>query len=197
MRLKLLRPDRVLVLCVLCVVGVHLTAGQTQIAKESSIDSIIEKKMSESGTVGLGAAIIVDKKVVWIKAYGYADKDNKVPFTPNTIINIGSISKTFTGVSLMQAVEDGRVSLDEDINKYLPFKVINPFLPNEKITLRNLSTHTSGITDRSPIYEKAYHYGADSPEPLEEFLRNYFKPNGKYYSKDNFLNVKIYIILRK
>ena len=190
MRLKLLRPDRVLVLCVLCVVGVHLTAAQTQIAKESSIDSIIEKKMSESGTVGLGAAIIVDKKVVWIKAYGYADKDNKVLFTPNTIINIGSISKTFTGVSLMQAVEDGRVSLDEDINKYLPFKVINPFLPNEKITLRNLSTHTSGITDRSPIYEKAYHYGADSPEPLGEFLKNYFKPNGKYYSKDNFLNVK-------
>ena len=95
MRLKLLRPDRVLVLCVLCVVGVHLTAGQTQIAKESSIDSIIEKKMSESGTVGLGAAIIVDKKVVWIKAYGYADKDNKVLFTPNTIINIGSISKTY------------------------------------------------------------------------------------------------------
>lgn len=94
--------------------GVHFTAAQTQIAKESSIESIIEKKMNESGTVGLGAAIIVNKKVVWIKAYGYADKDNKVPFTPNTIINIGSISKTFTGVSLMQAVEDRRVSLDED-----------------------------------------------------------------------------------
>ncbi len=90
----------------------------------------------------------------------------------------------------MRAVEDKKVSLDEDINKYLPFKVINPFLPNEKITLRNLATHTSGITDRSPVYESAYHYGGDSPEPLGEFLKNYFEPNGKYYSKDNFLNVK-------
>lgn len=190
MRLRLIRSNPFLVLGVLCVFGVLFTAAQTKSAKESSIDSIIEKKMNESGTVGLGAAIIVDKKVVWMKGYGYADKENKVPFTPNTIMNIGSISKTFTGVSLMLAREDRKVSLDEDINKYLPFKVTNPFVANEKITLRHLATHTSGITDRSPIYEKAYHYGHDSPEPLGEFLRNYFKPNGKYYSKDNFLNVK-------
>jgi CubicO group peptidase (beta-lactamase class C family) len=105
-------------------------------------------------------------------------------------MNIASISKTFTGVSLMRAIEDKKVSLDEDINQYLPFKVINPFRPNEKITLRNLATHTSGITDRSPIYEGVYHYGGDSPEPLGEFLKHYFEPNGKYYSRDNFLNVK-------
>jgi CubicO group peptidase (beta-lactamase class C family) len=188
MCLKLIRPERLFVLCVLCVFGVPFTTAQ--IAQESSIDDIIEKKMKDSGTVGLGAAIIVHKKVVWMKGYGYSDKENKIPFTPNTIMNIGSISKTFTGVSLMRAAEDGKLSLDEDINKYLPFKVINPFLPGEKITLRNLATHTSGITDRSPIYEKAYHYGGDSPESLGEFLKNYFTPKGKYYSKDNFLNVK-------
>jgi CubicO group peptidase (beta-lactamase class C family) len=105
-------------------------------------------------------------------------------------MNIGSISKTFTGVALMRAVQEGKLSLDEDVNRYLPFKVANPHFPEERITLRQLATHTSGITDRSPVYEGTYHYGGDSPEPLGEFLRNYFTPGGKYYSKDNFLNAR-------
>jgi CubicO group peptidase (beta-lactamase class C family) len=64
---------------------------------KASIDSFIEKKMNETGMVGIGAAIILNKKLIWMKEYGYADKENKIPFTPNTIMNIGSISKTFTG----------------------------------------------------------------------------------------------------
>ena len=106
-------------------------------------------------------------------------------------MNIGSISKTFTGVCLMKAVEDKKVSLDEDINTYLPFKVINPFFPNEKITLRNLATHTSGLADRSPFYaDSTYYYGGDSPMPLADFLKNYFEHGGKYYSQENFLKYK-------
>ena len=93
--------------------------------------------------VGVGAAIIVDKKLMWSRGYGYADLSRKKPFTPLTIMNIGSISKTFTGACMMHAVEEKQLSLDEDINSYLPFKVINPNFPNEKITLRNLATHTS------------------------------------------------------
>lgn len=159
-------------------------------ASRSYLDSFITENMKESGIVGLGAAIIVDKEIVWMKGYGYADRKNKIPFTPNTIMNIGSISKTVTGASLMHAVEEGLVSLDEDINSYLPFKVINPFFPAEKMTLRNLATHTSGITDRYEIYDSTYCFGGVTPEPLGDFLRNYFVPGGKYYSKDNFLNHK-------
>ena len=158
---------------------------------KTSIDSFIESKMIETGIVGIGASIIIDKKVVWTNGYGYADKEAKVPFTPSTIMNIASISKTFTGVCIMKAVEEGKVSLDEDINKYLPFKVINPNFLNEKITLRHLATHTSGLTDRSPFYgDSTYYYGGRKPEPLDEFLKNYFVQGGKHYSKDNFLNAK-------
>ncbi len=154
------------------------------------IDSFIEKKMGESGMVGVGAAIIINKELTWIKGYGFADKENRVPFTPNTVMNVGSITKTFTGVCLMRAIEEKRVALDEDINNYLPFKVINPFFPNEKITLRQLATHTSSISDRYPFYSRTYHYGGDSPEQLGDFLRNYFEPSGKNYAKDNFINNK-------
>jgi CubicO group peptidase (beta-lactamase class C family) len=90
---------------------------------------------------------------------------------------------------MMRAVQEGKLSLDEDINSYLPFRVINPHLPSERITLRHLATHTSSITDRQIVYADTYHYG-DAPEPLGEFLKGYFVPGGIHYSKDNFLSVK-------
>ncbi|MBX2951810.1 MAG: beta-lactamase family protein [Leadbetterella sp.] len=158
---------------------------------ETSIDKSIEKAMAETGIVGIGASVIIDKKVAWTKGYGYADKENKIPFSPSTLMNIASITKTFTGVCIMKAVEEGKVSLDEDINNYLPFKVINPYFPDEKITLRHLATHTSGLTDRSPVYgDSTYYYDGNKAEPLGEFLKNYFSQDGRYYSKDNFLNAK-------
>lgn len=90
----------------------------------------------------------------------------------------------------MRAVQDGKLSLDEDINKYLPFKVANPAFPNEPITLRQLATHTSSITDRGSVYAGAYHFGRDAPETLGDYLKDYFALDGKNYSKENFLNTK-------
>jgi CubicO group peptidase (beta-lactamase class C family) len=154
------------------------------------MDSFINQKMDASGIVGLGAAVFVNKELVWIKGFGYADKDKQIPFTPNTVMSIASISKTFTGALLMKAVEDGLVSLDEDINTYLPFKIVNPYFPNEKITLRQLATHTSSLADDYDVYDKTYRYGDEIPEDLGSFLKNYYMPNGKHYSKKNFLNNK-------
>jgi len=169
------------------VKGQQLPSIQNEIG---NLDSFIERKMKESGLVGMGAAIIADKKLVWSKGYGYADKDNGKLFTTNTIMNIGSTAKNFTGVCLMKAVEEKKLSLDEDINTYLPFKVVNPYYPAEKITLRNLATHTSSLADRNPFYGSTYNYDGGTVEDLGSFMRNYFDPKGKFYSKENFLNNK-------
>jgi CubicO group peptidase (beta-lactamase class C family) len=183
----------------IAAVAICLFSGQLAVAKQAqpsttgahdALDSFIAQRMDEAGIIGLGAAIIVDKKVAWMKGYGFADRERAVPYTPDMVMNIGSISKTFTGVALMRAVEDGKLSLDEDINSYLPFKVVNPHYPDEKITLRRLAIHTSGITDRWSVYKDTYHYSGDAPEPLGEFLKSYFVPGGTHYSKDNFLSVK-------
>jgi len=186
------------VISTIATVAIFLLAGQVTAGEQAqpsttsaahTIDSFIVKRMDEAGVMGLAAAIVVHKKVVWMKGYGFADKERAVPFTPDTVMNIGSISKTFTGVALMRAVQEGKLSLDEDINSYLPFKIINPHHPNDKVTLRQLATHTSGITDRWSVYKDTYHYGG-TPEPLGKFLKSYFVPGGRYYSKENFLNVK-------
>lgn len=155
-----------------------------------SIDRSIERQMQDAGIVGLGAAIIVNRRLVWTKGYGFADKGRALRFTEDTIMNIGSISKTITGAAVMRAVQDGKLSLDENINRYLPFRVTNPAFPHEPITLRQLATHTSSITDRGSVYAGAYHFGRDSAETLGEFLRDYFALDGRNYSKENFLNSK-------
>lgn len=156
----------------------------------TATDHSIEQRMNKVRIVGLGAAIIVNKEIVWERGYGFADKEREVPFTKDTIMNIGSISKTITGAALMRAVQDKKLSLDENVNRYLPFKVTNPHFPNAPITLRQLATHTSGITDRGPVYASAYRFGRDSPDALGDFLQDYFVPGARNYSEANFLASK-------
>lgn len=156
----------------------------------SALDVMVTKRMADSGMVGVAAAIIVDKKLVWMKGYGYADRERGTPFTPATVMNIGSISKTVTGTAMMLAVEEGKLSLDEDINAYLPFRVVNPYFPTVPITLRQLATHTSSISDRWAVYKDTYHYGGDSPVKLGDFLKNYFDKRGADYAEDNFVKHK-------
>lgn len=153
-----------------------------------ALDAAFEKHMGEGPIVGAGAAVLVDGKVVWTGGYGFADRDRAVPFTPDTVMNIGSISKTFTGAAMMRAVEEGRLSLDTDINTWLPFKVVNPHRPDAVITLRHLATHTSGIVDRLAVYRTTYHFDAAAPPPLGDFLDGYLVPGGKHYAPGNFLD---------
>ena len=189
MRSRHLQAIVVLAAAILWLAPVHAVEPARSEA-DAALDGLIEQQMTEAGMVGIGAAIIVDREVVWTKGYGFADKARGLPFTPDTAMNIASISKTFTGAALMRAVQEGKLSLDADINTYLPFKVVNPHFPDEPITLRQLATHTSGITDRRSVYQRSYHHGGDSPERLDAFLRGYFMPGGKDYAKDNFLAVR-------
>lgn len=153
---------------------------------EKNIDSLITHHLKQSKIAGIAGAIIVDNKVVWMKGFGYADIANKIPYTPNTIMNVASIAKTLTGVCMMRLVEENKLSLDEDINTYLPFSVSNPNFPNEKITLRMIATHSSSLADRYPFYESTYITGGDAKEALGSFLKNYFVKGGKYYTDSNF-----------
>ncbi len=156
-------------------------------AAVEDIDARIGTAMADAGLVGVGAAVIVDRRVVWSRGFGFADRQRGVLFTPDTTMNIASITKTVTGVAMMQAVQAGKLSLDEDINTYLPFKVVHPQFPGTRITLRQLATHTSGIDDRWSVYQRLYHWGGDSPEALGDFLRGYLVAGGKDYAADNFI----------
>lgn len=177
----------------LIAIAIALLPGHPALAEPETaagaepLDLRIEQQMAQAGIVGLAAAIIVDRKVAWMKGFGFADRARATPFTPDTVMNIASISKTVTGVALMRAVQDGKLDLDRDINAYLPFPVVNPHVPDAKITLRHLATHTSGIIDRQSVYEASYHQGGDAPQPLAAFLRSYLTAGEPLYAEANFL----------
>ena len=147
---------------------------------------VVEEKMASADLVGVGVAILLDGQIFWSRGYGHADRARGIPYTTATVQPIGSITKTITGIAMMQAVEDGRLDLDADINDYLPFRVVNPHAPDGRITLRTLATHTSGVIDSIPAYRQQYVHGGGPVEPLEDFLRSYLLPGGARYSPDNF-----------
>lgn len=147
-----------------------------------------ERQLRDAKIVGAGAAILLDRRLAWAKGFGHADADRTVAFTTDTVMNVGSIAKTVIGVAMLRAARDGRLSLDEDFNRHLDFRVANPHRPDARITLRHLATHTSGIRDRREVYSRLYHYGGDSPEPLGRFLAGYFTPGAKDHSPENFLD---------
>jgi CubicO group peptidase (beta-lactamase class C family) len=161
--------------------------GQKSVENLTRILSDLQRK---SDFPGFATAIVDEKGVRYEKGFGYADVKRKIPYTTETIQPIGSVSKTLIGIALMRAVENGELSLDADINDYLPFAVRHPRFPDEKITLRQLATHTSGIMDREEIYAKTYVQTKTNKEPLSGFLADYLTAKGKYYDSRNFAESK-------
>lgn len=113
------------------------------IALADKTDDIVNEAMSKWGTPGVSVAVIQNGKVVKLKGYGYANLEHKVKVTPNTIFQSGSVGKQFTASLVMKLVEDGKIGLDDSIRKHLPET------PEtwQKITVRNLLTHTAGLGD--------------------------------------------------
>ncbi len=149
------------------------------------LDEFISSQLTKSRAPGLAACIVKDDQVLWSKGYGWANLSEKVPMTPDTIINIGSISKTVTATAVMQLHESGEFGLDDDVSEYLSYSVRNPRHPDVPITFRQLLTHRSSIKD-GPSYSESYACG-DPMVSLEEWIREYFAPTGRYYDgEENF-----------
>ena len=145
----------------------------------------IQKK---SNLPGFAVGIIKNDSVIFSEGFGFADKKKRLPYTPETIQPIASVSKTFIGLALMKAVDLGYFTLETDINEILPFKITNPNYPKDKIKIKDLATHTSGLIDNDTTYIKAYCLGTKPSMELKTFLENYYSEGGKYYSKANFGN---------
>jgi CubicO group peptidase (beta-lactamase class C family) len=149
------------------------------------LDSVIVSKMNQYHIPGLAASIVKEGEIFWTGAYGFANIEDSIEVTDSTLFMLASVSKTVTGVALMQLWEKGLFNLDEDINNYLPFDVINLNYPDSIITFRMLLTHTSSINDN---WDEMPYYVGDSPIPLGEYLENYLAPWGSYYHPINYNN---------
>ena len=112
----------------------------------SKIDSIFAEWDSPN-TPGVSVVVLHNDEVVYQKAFGMANLEYDIPNTPSTIFNIASVSKQFTAFSILLLQEKGKLSLDDNIGKYLP--EVPDF--GHTITLRHIITHTSGLRDQNHL----------------------------------------------
>ncbi|MEQ1500973.1 MAG: serine hydrolase domain-containing protein [Myxococcota bacterium] len=149
------------------------------------LDALIADQMAIGHMPGLAVAVTRGDELVWAKGYGSANLESGAPVTPDTPFMLASVSKTVVVAALMQSVEAGLVDLDADVDQYLPFQVNPPDAFDAPVTLRQLLTHTSSISDRWSVLETLYGDG-DSDLALGDFLADYLVEGGAYYDVTNY-----------
>lgn len=164
----------------LAVLLMSCSAEPAEAEAEQGLDAFAAEAIVTAQLPGVAAAIVKGGKVTLARGWGYADVEKKTPMSPDSILVIGSLSKTVTGTAVMQMVEAGKLSLDADINDYLPFKVRNPRHPDVPITLKMLVTHTSSIQESSARLVSLAKPG-DSKTTFRELFEPYLTPGGATY----------------
>ena len=113
----------------------------------SDVEADIKQIMNAHKVVGLTVAAVYKGETIYSNAFGYKDRDNKTEYKEDDLLRIASISKTFVAISIMQLIEQGKISLDTDVSTLMGFNVRNSYYPNDAITIRMLLSHTSSMSD--------------------------------------------------
>lgn len=112
------------------------------------VDDVIIAQMRERHIPGVALAVIQERRVIREQSYGLADEEKKVPVTSSTLFQAASVSKPVAALGALHLVEQGKLSLDENVNNKLRgWKVPeNPFTKNHPVTLRLILSHSAGLT---------------------------------------------------
>lgn len=143
------------------------------------VDAVIDRWVSQEKIVGVVAMIARDGKIVYRRAAGWADRENRVPVRQDTIFRLASMTKMLTSATALKLIEEGRLSLDDTVTRWLPY--FTPRLEDGRqpdITVRQLMTHTSGLSyaflePEGNAYDREHvPYGLEAAGPtLDEAMR--------------------------
>jgi len=155
--------------------------AQTIVDKQltAKFDQLLSEQFKTGET---GAAALVSRKgqIIYKKAFGMANMELNIPMQPDNVFRIGSISKQFTAVAILQLMEQGKLNLQDDITKFIPDYPTH----GHKITIEHLLTHTSGIQSYTGMKEFGTISRLDkTPEELIAFFKNQpmeFAPGTKW-----------------
>lgn len=115
-------------------------------------DLWIREQIAYHGVPGVAIAVVHGSEIVWSAGYGSSDLATGAPVTPQTRFRLGSVSKLFTATAVMILRDEGKLRLEDPVDKHLPwFAVKNPFADRPAITVEQLLTHTSGLPREAPL----------------------------------------------
>ncbi len=138
-----------LMLCALQSAACEPASAQSPVADRfGAVDRYVENVMREDRVPGAAVVIVHNDSVIHVQGYG-ADGHGR-PVTPATAFVLGSMSKSFTALAIMQLVEQGRVELDAPVRRYIPWFRVNDVRASSVITVRHALNHTTGIPTRAP-----------------------------------------------
>jgi CubicO group peptidase (beta-lactamase class C family) len=186
--MKIFKNTQLIFFCSAIFFCLQFQAQNNSTNLENQTDSIFSKFKNLSKP-GLAISIIDNGKVVYSKGFGSSSLEYDIPITPLTVFHIASVSKQFTVFSILLLEEQGKLSLDDDVRKYIHE------MPDygETITLRHLASHTSGLRDQGYLLGLAGWRDDDiqTNEQVMHIITNHkelnFKPGDKYaYSNSGF-----------
>lgn len=180
--MKTVYAERVL----LSLLSIFLLVSSASAQTADRVDDFIKAQMQAQHIPGVALAVIKDGKAIKTRGYGLANVETNTPVTTETVFKIGSISKPIIATGIMFLVEDGKISLDDKVSKYLEET------PEtwKDITVRHLLSHTSGIIREAPGFD-----GARTQRDADVIRTAYslplnFKPGEKYeYSNVGYFSL--------
>lgn len=172
-------PNRIIATCFILFFSLQVFGQQTQLDQE------LKAIMEQYQAVGVSVAVVKDGQPIYKGSLGYRDKARGELLENDDVFRIASISKSFVATGLLQLVEAGRMSLDDDVGELIGFAVRNPNHPDKKITLRMILSHTSSINDKNGYFT----LDTFQPEKNPDWAKSYneYAPGEEYqYCNLNF-----------
>ena len=151
-----------------------VSSDQIEILKQNLIQNLkdsIPKWLSDYNIPAMAIAVVNDQGIVWDAEFGYVTDEKTAAVDSQTLFSLQSISKNVTALAVLKAVQDGLLDLDVPVTQYLPeFTVKSRFEknPEQKITLRHLLSHWSGLPHRAPVGN----YFDSNPHPFEDHINS-------------------------
>ena len=170
-----------LLMMLLCCLGTTVVS----VAQADKAEAGLSQIMKDDKVVGFSVAVVKNNKIIYTKSMGMQDIEKNLPLTDKAIFRIASISKSFSATSIMQLIEAGKLSPDDDFSNLVGFKVRNPKFPNSVITLRMIMSHTSSVNDSQGYFSFDVINPAKNPN-WEKCYNNYEPGKGYMYCNLNF-----------
>ena len=177
-----------ILLLIYCPVLMGQTENPRQFSKQ--VDLLFKEQVASSAP-GAAVVVTVNGKPIFKQCYGLADVEHGIPITTKTLFNLASVAKQFTAFAILLLEKEGKISLEDDVHKYLPD------LPDyhKPVTIRNLLNHTSGIWEYYSTmvyycgYDKDDHFTLDEDMELLKQQKNLlFEPGSQWvYCNANYL----------
>ncbi len=175
---------------VLLVVFFSDASSKTKPYKYATLNKRIEAIMEQYDAIGVSCAVVRKDKIIYSHSFGrntdYSHPKSIIPLNNDGLYYWASVSKIFIGTAIMQLVERQKLTLEDDINKYLGFNVRNPNFPDVPITIRMLLCHRGSLKKNAP-YKSFDNLNPKHNKSFDE-LWNKYKPGKKYdYSNLGFV----------